>query len=141
MTSMSSSGFTMSTSAGQKVTIDETSTTTYEKGTTLHVGKHHYNGRKSPRSGDDQRNDHHGQPGRRGTGWQRIWNFHRLKGGPLPEGRPDHVKAGGPDSGELEPRVRDDHQRNSGEQGDRSCACCLPWLYRIGYSAPITLKS
>jgi hypothetical protein len=31
--SMSSSGFTMSTSAGQKVTIDETSTTTYEKGT------------------------------------------------------------------------------------------------------------
>jgi hypothetical protein len=33
VTSMSSSGFTMSTSAGQKVTVDEASTTTYENGT------------------------------------------------------------------------------------------------------------
>ena len=33
VSSVSTSGFTMTTSAGQKVTVDETSSTTYEKGT------------------------------------------------------------------------------------------------------------
>jgi hypothetical protein len=67
------------------VTVDEASVTTYEKGDELDLGECHYNGRKRPRTGDDQRNDHHGRAGHRDTDWRRrIYDFLGGKGDPLP---------------------------------------------------------
>ena len=65
--SVSTSSFTISTSAGQKVTVNEASSTTYRKGTSSTSASAIKKGRKRPRTRDDQRNDHHGQPGHRAT--------------------------------------------------------------------------
>ena len=65
--SVSRSSFAISTSAGQKVTVNKASSTTYQKGTSLDLGECHYKGPERPRAWDDQRNDHHRQPGDRAT--------------------------------------------------------------------------
>ena len=63
--SVSKSGFTMTTSAGQKVTVDEKSSTTYDKGTSFDLGQGRYQGPKRPRTGYGQLDDHHSHSGRR----------------------------------------------------------------------------
>ena len=47
VSNVSTSGFTLTTSAGQKVTVDEASSTTYQRGHTLDLGECHTTGERS----------------------------------------------------------------------------------------------
>jgi hypothetical protein len=61
---VSTSSFTLTTSAGQKATIDEAPSTTYEKGTSPAS----VSAVTRPRTRDDQQYDHHGHAGHRAAG-------------------------------------------------------------------------
>jgi hypothetical protein len=75
----------MSTAAGQKVTVNETSSTSVAAVTT---------GENVLVPGDDQWNDHHGHPGHRATDRQRVDHVLGGGGGPLPTGCTEHSQAG-----------------------------------------------
>ena len=66
------SSFTLTTSAGQEVTVDEESSTKYEKRGELDLEEHHRQGRTRPRTGDRQLNDHQGHAGARANEWRWI---------------------------------------------------------------------
>ena len=59
----STSSFTLTTSTGQKVTIDENSSTEYLNGDRLDFGERRHQRRKRPRARDDRLHDHHGLTG------------------------------------------------------------------------------
>jgi hypothetical protein len=120
--SVSTSGFTMSTPAGQKVIVNEDSSTPYLKVTKsicvsaitasesiLLLGRPS----RPRRSSCNQRR-------------RRICRFLGGRGGPLSSAVHRSRQAGRSDPGELHRGGRDDRQRNGGEQGDRSCAGRLP---------------
>ena len=125
--SVSTSSFAISTSAGQKVTINKASSTTYQKGTSSTLGECHYKRRKRPRTRDDQRNDHHGQPGHRATDCQRrICDVLGGRGGPLPARCTVHVEAGRSDPSELPSGVGDDRQRNEASKTTEAALAAYP---------------
>ena len=95
VSSVSTSSFTVSTSAGQKVTD-------IPEGDELDHGECHYHRQTCPRTRYDQRNDHHGNTGHRATGRRGTYDFLAVKGGPLHARSADHVKAGRQDPGELQ---------------------------------------
>ena len=110
---------------GQKVTIKEASSTTYEKGTSPASSQCRHHRRTGSRAGDDRQHDHHGHPGHRGSAQQqRIVprgaddRLHQGDAGFDREGRHDPVG--------LHPGVGDARQRHDRGQGDRSRAGRLP---------------
>ena len=114
-TAFPTSSFTISTSAGQKVTVNKASSTTYQKGTSstrrvpLQRAKaSSYLGRPAERRSRPARSSCN-RPRRR------IRDFLGGRGGPLPARRTVHVKAGRSDPSELQSGVGDDRQRNDSE--------------------------
>ena len=85
VSSLSTSGFTLTTSAGQKVTVKEGLLHDIPEGEEPGLSECHHNRRKRPGTRDGQQYDHHGHAGHRGTGWhRRIGSFLGGRGGPLP---------------------------------------------------------
>jgi hypothetical protein len=113
--SLSTSKFTMTTSAGQKVTVDEAPSTTYQKGTSSTSANAIPTGKPVLVLGTTS--------GTTITATQVIvqptgggfCDFLHGKGDPLPARCTDHVKAGRSDPGELESGVGDDRQRNGSQ--------------------------
>ena len=105
----------MTTSAGQKVTVDEASSTTYQSGTSSASANAITTGESVLALGTTN--------GTTITATQvmvqptggRICDFLGGNGDPLPAGGTDHLKAGRSDPGQLESGVGDDRQRNNGE--------------------------
>ena len=109
--SVSTASFTMSTSAGQKVTVEEASATTYQKGTGSTSASAITTGTPVLVLGTTN--------GTTITATQVIVQSgerrrvrHCLLGRSLPAGCTDHVQAGRSDPGELESGIRDDRQRD-----------------------------
>ena len=92
--SVSTPSFTISTSAGQKVTVNKASSTTYRNGTSATSARAVTKGANVLVLGV-QRNDHHGQPGHRETERGRIRDFRRGRRRPLPAWRPSTVRQAG----------------------------------------------
>ena len=119
VSSVSTSSFTVSTSAGQKVTVKQASSTTYRKGTSSASASAIATGTPVHVLGTTNATTI--------TASQVI--VHPASGGsptftpstvvPFKRGA-DHVKAGRPDPGELQSGLRDDRQRHDRESGDRS---------------------
>jgi len=85
----------MTTSAGQKVTVDDASSTKYKKGSSSISSSAIKKGQHVLVVGTVKFNDHQGHPGHRRNYWDRwIRSFHSGSGDPLPKGCSDHVKAG-----------------------------------------------
>ena len=124
VSSVSTSGFGLLTSAGEKVTVKETSSTKYEKGTTLGVGERRYQRQDRPRVGNNRQHDDHGHAGHRATDKRRVQDV--VEGGSLQAWCTVHVEAGRSDPRELQAGVRHDRQRNHGEQGHKSRIGGLP---------------
>jgi hypothetical protein len=86
------------------------------EGDELDLGECRYNRRTRPRTWDDQRSDHHGDAGHRGTEWRRrICDILGGRCDPLPARGTDHVKPGRPDPARLQAGIGDDRQRNDSE--------------------------
>ena len=124
VSSVSPSGFTLTTSAGQKVTITEAPATTYHEGTSPASASAIANSEPVLVLGTTEKYSHRGHAGYRAPGRTRCG--YGGSGRPLPARYGVHVQAGRPDPGERPPRIRDDRQRNSRRQGDRSGAGRLP---------------
>jgi Domain of unknown function (DUF5666) len=112
--SVSKSSFTISTSAGQKVTVKKASSTTYRKGTSSRSASAITKGESVLVLGITNGTTITAsqvivQP----TGGRRIYNC--LRGGPLPAWCTVHVKAGRSDPSELQSGVGYDRQRNGRE--------------------------
>ena len=122
---VSKSGFTLTTSAGQKVTVDEEASTKYLKRDQLDLEERRDQGQARPRTRNHQWNHHQGHPGHRAD-IQRIGYFLGRKGDRLPARRTDHVEASRTVPGQLDARVGDHRQRNGRQQGDRGGAGGLP---------------
>jgi len=117
--SVTKSSFTLSTSAGQKVTVKKTSSTKYRKGTSSSSASAITAGEPVLVLGTVTLNDHHGHAGHRAIGrQQRIGGFLGGRSGPVPAWCTVHVEAGRSDPGGLQPGVGDDRQRNGREQSD-----------------------
>jgi hypothetical protein len=115
------SSFTLTTSAGQEVTVDEESSTKYEKGTT-----------SVSNSADTKGTDVLVLGTVDSTAIKATQVIVQKNAGgsesttaaavvPLPEGCCRNVKADRSDPRQLQPGIRDDRQRNDSQQGDRSC--------------------
>ena len=128
--SVSASSFTLSTSAGQQVTVDTAPSTTYQKGSTSTSASAVIPGERVLALGTTS--------GTTITATQVILqptgggvcDLLVGRGDPLPARCTDHVKAGRSDPGELPPGVGNDRQRHDSEQGDESCAGRLPGGHR-----------
>ncbi len=101
------------------------------EGDELELGERGHDRRTRPRTGEDQWNHHHGQPGQRATGRQQIHKFLVGRGGALPARSTVDLKAGRSDPSQLQPGIRDDRQRNGRQQGDRGGIRRLPGRRRV----------
>jgi hypothetical protein len=99
--SVSTSGFTLLTSAGQTVTVNKAASTTYLEGTSSTSASAVKKRRKHSCTRNDERDDDHRRPGDRATGNRRL----ERRGRPLPARRTVHVKASRPDPRELQSGV------------------------------------
>ena len=123
---VSTSGFTITTSAGQKVTVNEASSTTYQNGTSPASASAITTGEPVLVLGTTSGTTIAAtqvivQPTGSGSAASSAAEVV-----PFQQRCTDHVKAGRSDPGELQPGVRDDRQRNGSEQGDGSRAGRLP---------------
>jgi len=109
--SRSSSSFTLTTSAGQKVTIKETPATTYQKQASPASATAITTGEPSWSWGRPV-NHHHGHPGHREPAGS-AYTASSAKVIPFRQGAPRHVQAGRPDPGELHPGLGDNRQPNT----------------------------
>jgi len=93
VSSVSTSGFKLSTSTGEKVTVKETSSTKYEKGTKSAIAERRHERRDRPRAGNHRQHDDHRHAGHRGTDKQRVKDL--LGSGSLQAGAPSTSKQNG----------------------------------------------
>ncbi len=130
VSSVSKSGITVTTSAGQAVTVDEEASTLYKKGSNSASKSAIKKGKQVLVLGTTS-----------GTTIKATQVIVQTTGGgstsstaaevvPFQRGRAVHVQAGRYDPGQLQPGVGDDRRRNDSEQGDGSCARRIPGGHR-----------
>ena len=114
--SVSASGFTISTSAGQKVTVNKASSTTYQKGTSSTSASAIAEGENVLVLGTTSGTTITASQVIRATDRRRrICDFHDGRGGPLQARCTVNVKAGRSDPSELQSGVGDDRWWNGSE--------------------------
>ena len=116
------SSFTLTTSAGQEVTVDEGGFDQIRERDERDFEERRHRRRTRPRSGNREFDKYQSNRGPRANDWRKFQHIDCGNGGSFSERCAGNVTAGRPDPCELQSGLGDHRQRNGGQQGNGSRA-------------------